>query len=489
MTLVIALGTFRGDLVAGGAFTSIAGRGTRGLATYTNQVWRPVGRGLQAPLIGSSAPTASLNAVISDAQYDYYGGNFLGLASINSGYFARQSRTTGEWVPVASPDGAVFRLRQLDLDGAGPEPSRIFAGLGLAGGNFIPAGLRSFDGQTWRNELGAITLPASSTTAGIYCVEVFEGDLVAGGNFTQIDGASVRFIVRRVNGVWQQMGTRQIATTRDLLVHDGALYAAGTFGTGVNGVARWNGADWTTTGFPVASAWRLAIHNGRLIASSSTATDGSLATIYELRSGAWFRLGVTDFAEPLASLNGTLYAGYRRLSGQEFVASVLNSLTGPIPRDMTLNAQGDRVYVGLTTQRLFCTVPVADPRPRFTSPPQLVTACPESDVTMTVQVTLDSGSEIVWRRNGVPLPPQGAEGVTTDTLTLRRVTAADSGTYDVIGIGACGVTTSQPVTLNVNESVCVPVCGDIDFNNNDVFPEEEDIIAFFRVLAGGECTQ
>ena len=34
-----------------------------------------------------------------------------------------------------------------------------------------------------------------------------------------------------------------------------------------------------------------------------------------------------------------------------------------------------------------------------------------------------------------------------------------------------------------------PTCNDIDFNNNDVFPEEEDIIAFFRVLAGGNCTE
>ena len=33
-----------------------------------------------------------------------------------------------------------------------------------------------------------------------------------------------------------------------------------------------------------------------------------------------------------------------------------------------------------------------------------------------------------------------------------------------------------------------PTCNDIDFNNNGVFPEDEDVIAFFRVLAGGACT-
>ena len=31
------------------------------------------------------------------------------------------------------------------------------------------------------------------------------------------------------------------------------------------------------------------------------------------------------------------------------------------------------------------------------------------------------------------------------------------------------------------------VCSDIDFNNNGVFPEDQDVIDFFTVLAGGEC--
>ena len=30
-------------------------------------------------------------------------------------------------------------------------------------------------------------------------------------------------------------------------------------------------------------------------------------------------------------------------------------------------------------------------------------------------------------------------------------------------------------------------CNDIDFNNNDVFPEDQDVIDFFNVLAGGAC--
>ncbi len=32
------------------------------------------------------------------------------------------------------------------------------------------------------------------------------------------------------------------------------------------------------------------------------------------------------------------------------------------------------------------------------------------------------------------------------------------------------------------------LCDDIDFNNNGVFPEDQDVIDFFAVLAGSECT-
>ena len=34
-----------------------------------------------------------------------------------------------------------------------------------------------------------------------------------------------------------------------------------------------------------------------------------------------------------------------------------------------------------------------------------------------------------------------------------------------------------------------PACNDIDFNNNGVFPEDQDVVDFFNTLAGGACPQ
>ncbi len=39
----------------------------------------------------------------------------------------------------------------------------------------------------------------------------------------------------------------------------------------------------------------------------------------------------------------------------------------------------------------------------------------------------------------------------------------------------------------VGESATGSGCDDIDFNNNDVFPEDQDVVDLFNVLAGGEC--
>ncbi len=42
--------------------------------------------------------------------------------------------------------------------------------------------------------------------------------------------------------------------------------------------------------------------------------------------------------------------------------------------------------------------------------------------------------------------------------------------------------------FNVLSGGACSTCNDIDFNNNQVFPEDQDVIDFFTVLAGGECS-
>jgi hypothetical protein len=41
--------------------------------------------------------------------------------------------------------------------------------------------------------------------------------------------------------------------------------------------------------------------------------------------------------------------------------------------------------------------------------------------------------------------------------------------------------------FNVLSGASCGTCNDIDFNNNGVFPEDQDVIDFFNVLSGGTC--
>jgi hypothetical protein len=108
-------------------------------------------------------------------------------------------------------------------------------------------------------------------------------------------------------------------------------------------------------------------------------------------------------------------------------------------------------------------------------------------------------------------------GATTATLTLFNVDEADERAYRCVVSSSCGSDTTNAATLTVNPlptgcddidfnndgvypdaddiaaflavssgTSCIP-CNDIDFNNDGVFPDSEDLAAFLRVYSGGPC--
>jgi hypothetical protein len=90
----------------------------------------------------------------------------------------------------------------------------------------------------------------------------------------------------------------------------------------------------------------------------------------------------------------------------------------------------------------------------------------------------------VWRRNGVALTREsGVLGWDTDTITIPYATLADAGEYSVTVSNACGMETSNIATVTVSV-----VCDSIDFNNNESFPEDQDLIDLLSVFAGGPCS-
>ncbi len=115
------------------------------------------------------------------------------------------------------------------------------------------------------------------------------------------------------------------------------------------------------------------------------------------------------------------------------------------------------------------------------------TSNPNEDV-MTVEYSVNGGS--TWQL-GETVGPLGtgtgwrAGGFTPDmngSNTIRvRFTAADEG------VGGSLVEAAID-NLRISSVQCNAGCADIDFNNNGVFPEDQDVVDFFTTLAGGACS-
>ncbi|HLP82890.1 MAG TPA: hypothetical protein VK157_00945 [Phycisphaerales bacterium] len=74
-----------------------------------------------------------------------------------------------------------------------------------------------------------------------------------------------------------------------------------------------------------------------------------------------------------------------------------------------------------------------------------------------------------------------ATGATTNAITFSLVTGSPRKEVRALLTNPCGTAESNIAFLDLEQCDC------IDFNNNGVFPEDQDVIDFLNVLAGGDC--
>jgi len=76
----------------------------------------------------------------------------------------------------------------------------------------------------------------------VYALTVYNGELIAGGEFSTAGGVTCNRIARWNGSTWQPLGTGMTAPVLALTVYDGELIAGGTFttagGVTCNGIAR-----------------------------------------------------------------------------------------------------------------------------------------------------------------------------------------------------------------------------------------------------------
>lgn len=204
----------------------------------------------------------------------------------------------------------------------------------IAGGTFASAGgqvvnyIARWDGQTWH------PLTSGGETGVnihlVYDLTVYEGDLVAGGQFTTAGGQTVNRIARWDGVAWHPITSGgQIGVdfaVRSLTLWNGDLIAGGHFTTAggqtVNRIARWDGSAWHpfTSGGQVGvngSVDSMMIWNDDLVVGGNLTTAGGQTVNYIARWDglAWHPFasgGQTGFNSnvlALAEWNGDLVAG------------------------------------------------------------------------------------------------------------------------------------------------------------------------------------
>ncbi|MFN7613838.1 MAG: hypothetical protein ACK5P8_01450 [Phycisphaerae bacterium] len=73
-------------------------------------------------------------------------------------------------------------------------------------------------------------------------------------------------------------------------------------------------------------------------------------------------------------------------------------------------------------------------------------------------------------------------GVFSDQLTIERAVNGATAKFRLVLSNICRGSVSEVTTIEVSR------CNTIDINRNGVYPEDQDVIDFFTILAGGECS-
>ncbi len=334
---VTALAVYQGELVAGGSFTASGSVNVSRISRWDGSSWQPLGTGVTGPVkslcefngdlvVGGGFTFAGNVQRPGIARWN--GSEWLSLGAspglgldvnvllrVDNRLFAagsfemRVAAWDGvAWTQVGSPSGSGTAIDALASSTAGLFVGGQFARLGTEPAYNVGA----WDGSAWR------ALPPDGFDQQVTAVSIYNGALVAGGDFTVAGGSMVGQIAQKVAGVWQPIGSGLNGTVRAISEYDGELIAAGTFTAAgslpVNRIARWNGSAWRPLGAGLNGAVRaLAVFQNELIAGGSFTTAGGSAAKFIARwnGDGWAPVG-SGFDSTVASLlvfEGDLVAG------------------------------------------------------------------------------------------------------------------------------------------------------------------------------------
>jgi hypothetical protein len=315
-------------------------------------------------------------------------------------------------------------------------------------------------------------------------VSLPNGDLVAGGHFTSIAGVSAASLARWNGSTWSpfDLGARPLGSSVYALtvLPNGDLVAGGSFsnfaGVPANAIARWNGSAWSSfgTGMLVGEVRAIAtLPNDEVVAAGWFDRAGGVIAannIARWNGSAWSPLrygvqsveGANPFLTALAVLpNGDLLAGGKFTVAGEVYANRIARWNGSDWSALGSGLDGSNVL-----------------------PVNAIVVLPNGEVVVGGRFLTAGGvsaSNIArWNGSSWSSLGSGTNG------RVRALTIMPNG--DLVAGGEFTTAGGVPAQFIARWGCARPTCDSIDFNQNSLFPEDQDLIDLLSVLAGGPCS-
>lgn len=310
-----AVTVFNGDLVVGGKFSQIGGVQANYIAIWNGTAWEPLGIGMDRPV---HALAVYGDHLIAGGDFDMAGGEWcLKIARWNGKFWHRMATGTGSGHGMTG--GSVYALA-------------VFNGELIAAGNFWFVNslgvdrIARWDGTIWR------TLGTGGPSSTVNALHVRGNDLFVGGAFLNVNGSYAGRIIRWDGSAWHTLGAGMDQEVTGLSEMNGDIVAMGKFTiageTPATRIARWDGGTWHAMGNGIS-------HH---VDQASIEVNAAIQFQGKLLVGGNYGLAGTTRARSIANWDGTDW---------QLVANG-NGLDGPVAA-MTVY-EGDLIAAGTFTR-------------------------------------------------------------------------------------------------------------------------------------------
>lgn len=293
-------------------------------------------------------------------------GSFTALVDRRATNLGLYDPATGTWQALGDPSGAV---RALAVRANG---NLLICGAFTSVGDVSAQRVAEFNGTVWSPLGSGIVSIGLGTGEVSSIVELPNGDVVAGGYFNNILGLPVGGIARFNGSSWQPMGTFTLGLGGLVVgpmslctLPNGDLVAGGLFThegtTTVNGLARWNGTNWSTfgtgparaTGTPQVTSVSTTPGGELLVGGSFDSVDGVNArNVARWNGTAWSPIG--------PGLVGGVWTLQHLPGGDLIAAGGLTILPGFLasPAARWNGTSWQNLGLGITSFHLFAITPL-----------------------------------------------------------------------------------------------------------------------------------